>query len=179
MIIAVFDECSRRVDIDGKLTQWDYGQVLQICGVEVKEEQMQVHFTDKCTNGALVVLGKVEDGDITVDIPNELLKRSGTIQAYVYKTIPGEGKTIFEIRLSVKARKKPEDYEAPADKHALEQIVEQLKQKGDGLQLEGNQLQLLSGKDPISSVNLPNSGGTVEIESITNSEIDEIMKGAE
>lgn len=178
MIIAVFDECSRRVDIDGKLTQWDYGQVLQICGMEVEEEQIQVHFTDKCTNGALVVLGKVEDGDITVDIPNELLKRSGTIQAYVYKTIPGEGKTIFEIRLSVKARKKPEDYEAPADKHALEQIVERLKQKGDGLQLEGNQLQLLSGKDTISSVNLSNSGGTVEIESITNSEIDEIMKGA-
>ena len=57
------------------------------------------------TNGALVVLGKVEDGDITVDIPNELLKRSGTIQAYVYKTIPGEGKTIFEIRLSVKHEK--------------------------------------------------------------------------
>ena len=168
MIIAVFDECSRRVDIDGKLTQWDYGQVLQICGMEVEEEQIQVHFTDKCTNG-----------DITVDIPNELLKRSGTIQAYVYKTIPGEGKTIFEIRLSVKARKKPEDYEAPADKHALEQIVERLKQKGDGLQLEGNQLQLLSGKDTISSVNLSNSGGTVEIESITNSEIDEIMKGAE
>lgn len=57
--------------------------------------------------------------------------------------------------------------------------MEQLKQKGDGLQLEGNQLQLLSGNDPISSVNLPNSGGTVEIESITNPEIDEIMKGAE
>ena len=47
MIIAVFDECSRRVDIDGKLTQWDYGQVLQICGMEVEEEQIQVHFTDK------------------------------------------------------------------------------------------------------------------------------------
>ena len=57
--------------------------------------------------------------------------------------------------------------------------MEQLKQKGDGLQLEGNQLRLLSGNDPISSVNLPNSGGTVEIESITNPEIDEIMKGAE
>ena len=27
MIIAVFDGCSKRVDIDGKLTQWDYGQV--------------------------------------------------------------------------------------------------------------------------------------------------------
>ena len=49
MIIAVFDECSRRVDIDGKLTQWDYGQVLQICGMEVEEEQIQVHFTD-CYN---------------------------------------------------------------------------------------------------------------------------------
>ena len=35
MIIAVFDECSRRVDIDGKLTQWDYGQVLQICGMQI------------------------------------------------------------------------------------------------------------------------------------------------
>ena len=44
MIIAVFDGCSKRVDIDGKLTQWDYGQVLQICGMEVEEEQIQVHW---------------------------------------------------------------------------------------------------------------------------------------
>ena len=137
--------------------------------------------TDKCTNGALVVLGKVEDGDITVDIPNELLKRSGTIQAYVYKTIPGEGKTIFEIRLSVKARKKPEDYEAPADKHVLEQVLEQLNKKGDRLYLEENRMQLFSGENLLSEVELPEGGGseTVEIESITNPEIDEIMKGAE
>ena len=56
MIIAVFDECSRRVDIDGKLTQWDYGQVLQICGMQIQEKQIQVHFFEPlyrtCTDRA-------------------------------------------------------------------------------------------------------------------------------
>lgn len=105
MIIAVFDECSRRVDIDGKLTQWDYGQVLQICGMQIQEKQIQVHFSNRCTEHALIVLGTVEDGDIFVEIPNELLKKNGVIQAYVYQTIPGEGRTTFEVRLGVKARK--------------------------------------------------------------------------
>ena len=70
MIIAVFDECSRRVDIDGKLTQWDYGQVLQICGMQIQEKQIQVHFSNRCTEQAWIVLGTVEDGDIFVEIPN-------------------------------------------------------------------------------------------------------------
>ena len=54
MIIAVFDECSRRMDIDGKLTQWDYGQVLQICGMQIQEKQIQVHFSNRCTEHAPV-----------------------------------------------------------------------------------------------------------------------------
>lgn len=47
--------------------------------------------------------------------------------------------------------------------------------------MEENRMQLFSGKNLLSEVELPNGGdsGTVEIESITNPEIDEIMKGAE
>ena len=116
-----------------------------------------------------------------VEIPNELLKKNGIINAYVYQTIPGEGRTTFEVRLGVKARKKPQDYEAPDDKHALEQVLEQLNKKGDRLYLEENRMQLFSGENLLSEVELPEGGGseTVEIESITNPEIDEIMKGAE
>lgn len=42
-------------------------------------------------------------------------------------------------------------------------------------------MQLFSGENLLSEVELPEGGGggTVEIESITNPEIDEIMKGAE
>lgn len=138
MIIAVFDECSRRVDIDGKLMQWDRGQTLQICGMKIEEKQIQVYFTNRCTENALIVIGTVEDGDIFVKIPNELLRKSGIINAYVYQTMQEEGKTTFEVRLGVKARKKPQDYEAPEDKYALEQILEQLNKKGDRLYLEEN-----------------------------------------
>lgn len=181
MIIAVFDECSRRVDIDGKLMQWDRGQTLQICGMKIEEKQIQVHFTNRCTENALIVIGTVEDGDIFVKIPNELLRKSGIINAYVYQTMQEEGKTTFEVRLGVKARKKPQDYEAPEDKYALEQILEQLNKKGDRLYLEENRMQLFSEENLLSEVELPKGGGsgTVEIESITNPEIDEIMKGAE
>ena len=168
MIIAVFDECSRRVDIDGKLTQWDYGQVLQICGMQIQEKQIQVHFSNRCTEQAWIVLGTVEDGDIFVEIPNELLKKNGIINAYVYQTIPGEGRTTFEVRLGVKARKKPQDYEAPDDKHALEQVLEQLNKKGDRLYLEENRMQLFSGENLLSEVELEACAGN---EIVTEDEI--------
>ena len=47
--------------------------------------------------------------------------------------------------------------------------------------MEENRLQLFSGENLLSEAELPESGGsgTVEIGSITNPEIDEIMKGAE
>ena len=105
MIIAVFDECSRRVDIDGKLTQWDYGQVLQICGMQIQEKQIQVHFSNRCTEHALIVPWNSGRWRYLCRNSNELLKKNGVIQAYVYQTIPGEGRTTFEVRLGVKARK--------------------------------------------------------------------------
>lgn len=168
MIIAVFDECSRRVDIDGKLMQWDRGQTLQICGMKIEEKQIQVHFTNRCTENALIVIGTVEDGDIFVKIPNELLRKSGIINAYVYQTMQEEGKTTFEVRLGVKARKKPQDYEAPEDKYALEQILEQLNKKGDRLYLEENRMQLFSKENLLSEVELEVGAGN---EIITEDEI--------
>ena len=62
-----------------------------------------------------------------------------------------------------------------------DRVLEQLNKKGDRLQLEENRMQLFSGENLLSEVELPEGGGggTVEIESITNPEIDEIMKGAE
>lgn len=78
-------------------------------------------------------------------------------------------------------RPKPEDYEEPEEEHILEELLEQLNKKGDRLYLEENRMQLFSGENLLSEVELPEGGGseTVEIESITNPEIDEIMKGAE
>ena len=163
------------------MTQWDYGQVLQICGMQIQEKQIQVHFSNRCTEQAWIVLGTVEDGDIFVEIPNELLKKNGIINAYVYQTIPGEGRTTFEVRLGVKARKKPQDYEAPDDKHALEQVLEQTSIKRGQADIWKKPDAAFSGENLLSEVELPEGGGseTVEIESITNPEIDEIMKGAE
>ena len=178
MITAAFNDGEGYKRVPG-LWQWDRGQTLKICGLDFQNKTMEVHFAIAGSETAKTVIGEVKENHILAKIPDTLLKNGRNIWAFLYLADTKSGQTIRQIECVVNKRPKPEDYEEPEEEHILEQIVERLKQKGDGLQLEGNQLQLLSGKDTISSVNLSNSGGTVEIESITNSEIDEIMKGAE
>ena len=56
-------------------------------------------------------------------------------------------------------------------------MLNEIKKKGDGLQLTGSELQLLSGETPVGNKVQISGGGTGDITSITIPEIDEIMKG--
>lgn len=58
----------------------------------------------------------------------------------------------------------------------MRQIISELDTKADDIELEGNELQLMSKKKGIGSkIRLTSGGG--DVTSITNQEIDEIMKG--
>lgn len=78
------------------------------------------------------------------------------------------GQTIRQIECVVNKRPKPEDYEEPEEEHILEELLEQLNKKGDRLYLEENRMQLFSGENLLSEVELPEGGGS---EIITEDEI--------
>lgn len=175
MLIASFNKTDY-VRIEG-LTQWDRGRKLKICGLDIEQDLIEVHFAVDGGKEAIRELGVVNDREVIADIPDTLLKIGRSIKAYAYISTQEQGKTIKTVEMPVEKRAKPQEYEEPEEKEILGELLEKLNKKGEELQLDGKQLKLLSNKKPISSVELPSGDGAAVIESITNPEIDEIMKG--
>ena len=105
------------LDKNGKsvthLTQWDINQSLVIKGLGVKSSP-EFHFCNKKSNEALVVsstLNTLKD-TLTVKIPNKLLEEPYPIFVYIYYySESNSAKTIAEIKLPIRQRAKPSDYE--------------------------------------------------------------------
>lgn len=159
------------------LWQWDIDRKLKITGVPVNGDVMEVHFATEGSREAIRVLGKVEEEAILADIPNSLLQTGRNLLAYVYATTKSEGMTVCRAFLYVKPRAKPNHYTAPEDTELLRQLLEELKKKGDGLQYENQELQLLSGETPVGNKVQISGSGTGNVASITIPEIDKIMEG--
>ena len=87
------------------------------------------------------------------------------IKIYVYVADAASGETVRYAYLNVRARPKPEDYDAPADKSLLRQMMDALDKKADDLKLdEEGWLQLLSGENPIGNrVRLTTGGSEIEL----------------
>lgn len=175
-IVVKFEPGENRKCISGELEQWDTGQSLAIYGITDAQE---VHWAQEGKGETTAVLAEQKEGYIEVEIPDLLLTESRNLYGYIYTVDGGSGETQYTIYMTVNPRAKPEDYTEPGNRNILQQIIQKLNKKADGLQVEEDRLQLLSGKTPIGNeVKLPQGGGTGEnIESITNQEIDEIMKG--
>lgn len=175
-IVVRFEPGEKRKCISGELEQWDTGQRLEIYGIPAAQE---AHWAQERKGGTTVVLTEQKEGYIEAEIPDLLLTESRNLYGYIYVVDGGTGETQYTIYVTVNPRAKPEDYTEPGNRNILQQIIQRLNKKADGLQVEEDRLQLLSGKSPIGNeVKLPQGGGTGEnIEPITNQEIDEIMKG--
>lgn len=105
------------------LKQWDFGQELLIKGTGIQEGTVEVHFALERDDVALRMLGTVENGNITVLIPDALLQVGNSIYAYVYQSEETEGKTTHKIFMHVSPRAKPEDYTEKEFKNALQQVL--------------------------------------------------------
>lgn len=177
MIYAVFGEQDACVTATG-LTQWDYGQILRIHGV-CGLKRTEVHFALDGGGGAIIQMAEVDkNGAITAKIPDRLLETGRMILAYIYVTDQTSGETIRMIKMPVNRRPKPQDYDSPAEKSLLRQLMEKVEQKADGLALEGDELRLTADGKPIGDpVRLPAGEGGASMEPLTEQEIDEIMKG--
>lgn len=158
MILAEFKPGEYSVAAFG-LVQWDYGQTLKIKGVEV-EKTPEIHFSTN-RKKAVIVIGKIVEGEIEAKIPNNLLEEGEQITAYVYVANADSGKTIRTISLPVKRRPRPDDYDSPGEQNLLRKMLEELKGKADDLQESEGYLQLLSGTTPIGNrIRLPEGGGS-------------------
>lgn len=123
MLIAEFSRRGEEIEIDDELWQYDYGQKIQIKGLNLPEI-FEVHFSWKDLEKAKVVTGSTIDGISTVDIPNIALEQRRMITAYIYLSDTTEGETVNTILLPVNRRKAPENFESPEDVDLFHHTVE-------------------------------------------------------
>ena len=124
MITATFADGLDEVTAIG-LTQWDYGQKLQISGLTLPTT-FQVHFACKRATEAVVRLGTTNDGIGTVAIPDGMLEQDTPIVAWIYVVGEDSGETIKAVRLPVVTRKKPQDFISavtPTEQTMLEEFL--------------------------------------------------------
>lgn len=88
------------------VTQWDFGQVLEITGLDTQED-VEIHFANHGENQALVAMSKYEDGKWTVEIPDVLLQKGTDVFVFVYEGNETEGRTIRKARIPIARRAKP------------------------------------------------------------------------
>lgn len=163
MIRAVFNENQDNLNLTG-LTQWDYGQELRIIGLE-NLKKAEVHFSSGNSAKAPIVPAEIlEDGSISAHIPDKLLESGENIKAYVYVTDMKSGETVRTMTLFVKRRAKPEDYNSPAEKNLLRQVLDKLDVKADGIDFKDGELFLKSGNMEIGPrIRLPTNDREIEL----------------
>lgn len=168
MIVAFFYDGDTYTRTYG-LTQWNYGQKLCVCGIKC-EKVSEVHFACEGDKEALIQLAEKDGEKIIADIPDILVETGKNIIAYLYVADESSGETVRTVYIQVERRQKPKDYDSPADKNLLRQILEKLDTKADNAKIIDDALQLMSGNKEIGDrIRLPTGGGR-EIELRNNGE---------
>jgi hypothetical protein len=115
---AVFENCSKAVT--NALWQYDYGQVLQISGIELPET-FEVHLCNRGNNATITQIGQ----NYQVSIPDEFLTNPTWIDAYIFlHSGLDDGETVYSISIPVSARPMPTDDEpTPEEQSAITQAI--------------------------------------------------------
>ena len=135
MIEITFSSSSKEASAFG-LTQWDKGQKLKIVWSDMPEK-FQVHFASRNSQEAIVAEAQGQEGVAVVDIPDELLKNSADIFAWIYLTQDDNvGESVKRAVLYVRPRAKPhtlvDDLEE-SQQEILERILADIKESiGEG-----------------------------------------------
>ena len=110
-----------------KRYQYDYGQRLQITGATLPDPY-EVHFSNRLTGGAIVMLGDSEG----VDIPNELMATGLEVYAWTFiHESEGSGQTILKATIPIIKRAMPtEEQPTPEQESLITRAIELLE---DGL----------------------------------------------
>lgn len=102
MIIAKFCSDGQYYKTVFGLVQWDYGQTLQVFGLQIPD-QTEVHLTEEFGTMSFTVPGnRQEDGSVAVEIPDILLQSGKNVIAYIYVCDDSQGETLRTIFMPVK-----------------------------------------------------------------------------
>lgn len=129
VITATFEAGSRYANATPFLWQWDYGQQLQIEGLELPTA-CQVHFSNLEVCG-FSVTAIATDG--LVEIPNELLTSGQPVYAFVYlHTDEADGETECRVTCYVNRRPQPVNPDpTPGQQDSIDQAIAALNSAVD------------------------------------------------
>lgn len=143
MVTAVFTASNDYAQAYG-LWQWDYGQELRIQGLDLPAA-VEIHFALQESGGeAITRVGVTKDGVTTVPIPDSMLEGAGSskdyqIYAWVYLADPARGETVKRITMNVRARPKPEAFEAPGDTEIFREAIEAVNEAAERAEEAGKE----------------------------------------
>lgn len=158
MIRATFNDNEEYIRVNG-LTQWDYGQELQIIGLG-PVQNAEVHFALEGCREAEIQTVKIENEILYARIPDKLLEKGENIKAYVYLATADHGETIKTIAMPVVRRPRPDDYSAPAERNLLRELMDQVSLKADNITIEDGYIHLMAGEKEIGDrIQLPSGTG--------------------
>ena len=90
------------------LTQWDYGQDLQLATDGEIPDGTEVQFYQDLLTSVAYTKGGI------IRIPDVMLQNAKAITAYVYVRSEDEGETILTVTLPIQPRPRPSNYVLPA-----------------------------------------------------------------
>ena len=114
------------------LWQWDYGQILQITGLELPDPY-EVHFSNSQYKGEAKTQIGIADG---VTIPDEYMTTGDDVYAFIYlHEGDADGETEYKIHIPVRKRPQPTDGEVtPQEQTAISQAIALLRTATDDAQ---------------------------------------------
>lgn len=139
MATAKFKE-GRKEATTEELAQYDYGQTLQIEGLQLPAA-VQIHFsTEEVKGEARVEMGATKNNITTVEIPDIYFgedasssnKSEYSVFAWVYLDDGESGRTAYRIHMPVKRRPKPTTY-TPEEDERLKSTLEQITKIANNL----------------------------------------------
>lgn len=109
--------------VTAPLWQWDYGQVLEITGIDDLPSSFVAHCANRWDGSSQTVLGS--NGRIS--IPNDLLTSGEPVYVWIVLTADGtDGETKYKITIPVNRRAAPTDYPTTAQQSAITQAINAL-----------------------------------------------------
>lgn len=114
MLKAVFSRFGEEIELTDELWQYDFGQKIQVTGIELPDV-CEVHFQYDNLTETKTVTGYKQEDALIIDIPNEALTSRGIIKLYIYLVSSEEGRTVNVAIMHVNRRIKPEGFEVPED----------------------------------------------------------------
>lgn len=144
--------------VTDSLYQWDLNQDLVIHGLNLTVAP-EIHFANANMDRAIVRQSTLEDGVVTVRIPNSLLQTSLPIKAYV-GIYEGETFNVIEVvSIPVRARARPFDYTIE-DTNGEVYSFKALENRINKILATGGNVVSVNGQLPDENGNITISAGT-------------------